>query len=459
MMQSSLSCARSNPALLIKRSLFLIVLLIINCAYFNTFYNAQHYFREAKKKVLNDTLKVDSEDFDKTIEKTTSIIVKYPHSKYVDDALFMMGASYYYKGDYPRALEKLDYILYNYSDSRYYDDALYYRGLAFFKQQKYSQAVIDLKEAQRFKPFRNRAGLILCQTYFAAKNYTDLTLIAQRMIEERLTKEERRWILTILGDAQCQQEMYDEALETYAKLLALTTMQNDKRVLKVRIAEIYLEMGEYEKCRDFLEGEYDPEFRNIFAELTVMLGDTLNAKEIYLEVAASGFSEIAARAFFQLAELYRVQDSLDMAIAHYDSALYRSGISEYGAKAKKMAEVLRRIILLGEQTEDLDRAQFMRAEIYYIDFNEPERASEEYRKVYGEFPRSPWAPKALYARLWINHAVIKNDSIARECAQLLTQAYPGTEYALSARTIMGWDRSEENEETETSDMRDEQSEP
>ncbi|MBN2621557.1 tetratricopeptide repeat protein [candidate division WOR-3 bacterium] len=443
-----------------RRLLVLIPLVLwISCAYFNTFYNAQHYFREAKKTVTNDTLKVDSENFDKTIEKATSVIVKYPHSRYVDDALFMMGVSYYYKGDYARALEKLDYILYNYSDSKYYDDALYYRGLAYFKEQKYGQAVIDLKEAKEFKPFRSRAGLVLCQAYFATKNYTDLTAAAGQMMKEHLNREERRWILSILGDAQFQQELFDDALETYNKLLSLTSMPDDKQALKLRIAEIYLAMGEYAKCRDFLEGEYDPEFRNIFAELTATLGDTLKAKEIYLEVAVSGFSDIAAQAFFQLAELYRAQDSLDMAIVHYDSALYRSAISEYGSKAKKMAEVLRRINLLAGQSEDLDRAQFMRAEIYYIDFNDPDRASQEYRKVYKDFPASIWAPKALYARFWINHTVIKNDSIARECAQLLTQAYPRTEYALSARTLMGWDGSQENEETETPDMHDEPIEP
>jgi tetratricopeptide (TPR) repeat protein len=442
-----------------KMLLIIPLALWISCAYFNTFYNAQHYFREAKKMVTSDTLKFDSENFDKTIEKTTSVIVKYPHSKYVDDALFMMGVSYYYKGDYARALEKLDYILYNYSDSKYCDDALYYRGLAYFKEQKYGQAVIDLKEARQFKSFRSRAGLILCQAYFATKDYTDLTAVAQQMIKEHLSKEERRWILTILGDAQFQQEMYNEALETYSELLSLTSLQNDKQVLKLRIAEIYLAMGEYEKCRDFLEGEYDPEFRNIFAELTATLGDTLRAKEIYLEVAVSGFSDIAAQAFFQLAELYRAQDSLDMAIAHYDSALYRSAISEYGARAKKMAEVLRRINLLSGQTEKLDRAQFMRAEIFYIDFNEPERASQEYQKVYDDFPASEWAPKALYARFWINHMVTKNDSVARECAQLLTQAYPRTEYALSARSIMGLDRLPENEETGTPDIHDEPTEP
>ncbi len=71
---------------------FICILLAAKCAYFNTFHNAQNYFRQGKKLVVHDTLKTDSEFFDKTIEKTTAVIIKYPNSRYVDDALFMMGA-------------------------------------------------------------------------------------------------------------------------------------------------------------------------------------------------------------------------------------------------------------------------------------------------------------------------------------------------------------------------------
>jgi len=435
--------------------------LLVSCAYFNTFYNAQYYFREARKRVTNDTLKIDTEEFSKTIEKTTSIIVKYPHSRYVDNALYMMGVSYYYKGDYPRALEKLDYVLYNYTDSKYYDDALYYRGLAYYKQQKYGKAVIDLKEAQQFKKYRTKAMLILCYTYYAIENYAELTIVAKQMIQQHLRKEERRWILSILGDAQFKQERYEEALETYDKLLVLTRMLDDKRSLKLKIAETYLEMGEFEKCRDFLEGEYDPEFRNIFADLHVELDDTVKAKEVYLEVAVSGFSEVAAQAFYKLADLYRYQDSLDMAIAFYDSSVSRSSIGEYGTRARKMTEVLRRIKLLSEQTDDLDEAQFMMAETYYVDFNDPLRASEEYRSVYTLYPDSDWAPKALYARFWINHTVIGNDSIARDCAARLNQNYPLSEYALSASKILGLKRDdkEDEEEIEIPENQNEQFQP
>ncbi|MCK4453314.1 outer membrane protein assembly factor BamD, partial [candidate division WOR-3 bacterium] len=122
------------PRARMKIASFFLAVVLSSCAYFNTFYNAQSYYRKGMKRVTNDTLKVDSEDFDKTIEKSIAVIVKYPNSRYVDDALFMMGSSYYYKGDYSRALEKLDFLCLNYPESKFYDDALYYKGLSYYQQ-------------------------------------------------------------------------------------------------------------------------------------------------------------------------------------------------------------------------------------------------------------------------------------------------------------------------------------
>ena len=90
----------------------------------------------------------------------------------------------------------------------------------------------------------------------------------------------------------------------------------------------------------------------------------------------------------------------------------------------------------------------MLAETYYMDFEDPQRASDEYEKVYTLYPKSSWAPKALYARFWINYTIIKNDSIARQCAAILYQTYPGSEYSISAQNAMGLDSPEE-EKTET----------
>jgi len=413
---------------------FLIILS--GCAYFNTFYNAQSYYREARKLVVNDTLKIDSELFDKTIEKTTAIIVKYPQSRYVDDALFMMGASYYYKGDYRRALEKLDFLCLNYPGSKFYDDALYYKGLSHYKQDKFGPATIALKESMQSKAYRVKSLIALCYVYFKNENYASLIEVSQSLLKEGLHSRERRWVLHLLGEAQFNQKTYRDALETFTELLSITRVKEDRRQLKLKMAEIYLEMEDYELCHEFLQDEKDPEFRNLLADLNVRLGKIEEAKGIYLDVASSSFSEFGAEAFYKLAEIYRGNDSLEQAIAYYDSALKRSSLSEYGVKARKIVDVLRRIDALNKETENIDRAQFLLAEAYFIDLNNLDRAVVEYEKVHTDFPDSKWAPKAMYAQLWITKNLLNNDSLANHFGQELLKRYPNSEYAKSAENIL-----------------------
>ena len=409
----------------------------IGCAYFNTFYNAQDNFRQGMQMVTHDTLKFDNDSFDKAIEKSTAVIVKYPNSRYIDDALFIMGASYYYKGDYSRALEKLSFLQLNYPESKFYDDALYYQGLAYYKQRKIAQAIIALEEARTFGRFTTKAMLALGYVYFYDNNYSALAECAEELLSRRLSTQDRRWVLSLLAEAQRNQLQYSSACETYLELLEIAKTEAEKRELKLKVAETYLDMGEYESCRTFLKGEYDPEFRTILADLNVELGNIAEAKDVYLEIGLSDFSPLTAQAFYRLAELYRAEDSVELAIAFYDSSVDRDAQSEYGKKSKTMADVLRRIDTLSNETEATDRARFLLAEIYFVDLDDPEQARIEYQKVYREFPESVWAPKALYAELWIMGNVLKNDSVAQSVLDDLLTKYPDSEYARSAQNIFG----------------------
>jgi TolA-binding protein len=193
-----------------------------------------------------------------------------------------------------------------------------------------------------------------------------------------------------------------------------------------------------------LEGEDDPEFKSILADLNVEMGNIQKAKEIYLDVAQNSGAASSSSAFYKLAELYRGEDSLQRAVAYYDSAISRSSLSDHGIQAKKMADVLRRIEVLAQEDENKDRAQFLLAEIYYVDFNEPDKAMQEYQKVYTEYPQSPWAPKALYAHLWIVHETMHNDSLAAKLLTRLNSDYPVSEYTANANTLFG--RIQEDQE-------------
>lgn len=420
--------------------LFLVcscMLATLSCAYFNTVYNAKNYYRQGKKQVSHDTLVIDSENFDKAIEKSTSIIVKYPDTRWIDDALFMMGTSYYYKGDYSRSLDKLDFLILNYPETGYYYEAQYIRGLANYKLKKYGAAIIALREAIVSKKFKKKSMIALIYVYFTDGSYSDMYEVADSLMKSSLKYDEQRTVLRFMGMAQFSEERYADALETSRRLLDITREERERRELKLRIAEIYLEIGEYDLCRNFVEGEVEPEFRDLLADLCMETGDVEEAKAIYVELAQSGEANTAAEAFFELAQIYERRDSIDLAAAYYDSALVKSPNSEYGLGARKKSDVLRRIQSLTTSAEDTIKAQFLLAEIYFSDLDDLPRALEGYQRVYNEYPNSRWAPKALYAHFWIAKNIYEDDTLAARLAQTIIRDYPRTEYAISAQSVMG----------------------
>lgn len=417
----------------------------LSCAYFNTVYNAKNYFRQGKKSVIHDTLMIDSENFDKAIEKSTAIIVRYPDTRWIDDALHIMGASYYYKGDYQRSLEKLEFLTVNYPQSHFYYDAQYLLGLAYYKLKKYGPATVALKEAASSKEYKRKSMIALVYVYYGDSDYSNLYAVADTLIKGSLKYDEQRTVLGFVGMAQFREGRYAEALETSTRLLAITRDETERRQLKLRIAEIYLQIGEYDLCKNFLTGEVAPEFRDLLAALYIKTGNTQEAKEICHELTLSNQSDIAAKAYYELARIYESDDSTDLSVAYYDSVLIKSPTSTYGLEARKRSDVLKRIQSLVAEKDDTVRAQFLLAEIYFADLNDLPKALAGYQKVYNDYPSSKWAPKALYAHLWIASKIFQNDTLAVRLANDLISDYPRTEYALSAQQILEQVQNKENE--------------
>ena len=85
-------------------------LLFSGCAYFNTFYNARKYYREGLDlKAANQPTPAKAK-FEKAIEKSALVIQRWPRSRWADDALLLIGLSYYHQGYYDKAMRNFDQL-------------------------------------------------------------------------------------------------------------------------------------------------------------------------------------------------------------------------------------------------------------------------------------------------------------------------------------------------------------
>ena len=96
-----------NKIFYIRLTVILISLLFSSCVYFNTFYNAEKYFKEADRIRLEKSGKAIPlkaiDNYGKTIQKCRVLLSEFPEFNKRKDAYLMIIQSQYYLGNYKEA--------------------------------------------------------------------------------------------------------------------------------------------------------------------------------------------------------------------------------------------------------------------------------------------------------------------------------------------------------------------
>lgn len=85
--------------------------------------------------------------FDKVIAKCSRILINYPKSKWVDNALMLIGKSYYYKNEPLRAERKFQELLDRYPESNLVPEAILWLGKSYVRLDRYELAEEMLQRA------------------------------------------------------------------------------------------------------------------------------------------------------------------------------------------------------------------------------------------------------------------------------------------------------------------------
>lgn len=184
-------------------SFFLLSLLLLSCsgfksswknfrAHYNTYYHAEKSFKAGLKKVEEQPVEVNpeqpqrvhpkppnvaEEDFNNTIEKGADILRRFPDSKWTDDALFLIGKSYYYKGDFFLAIEKFEELNQLTENSRFRQEALVWKARSLLDLEEYGEGVSFITEnldAEYFsEPHRAEFRVLLAEHHAMQGNWKE----------------------------------------------------------------------------------------------------------------------------------------------------------------------------------------------------------------------------------------------------------------------------------------------
>lgn len=345
--------------------------LLCGCAYYNTFYNARKYYLEAEKEYkANPDEKISTalrKKFDTAIDKSNTVIARYPTSKYVDDALFIVAMSNYYKGSYMLARKKFEEFASKYPQSELYAEAMVWYGrnlwkmdereLAFFQWKKIMNLTDDsylLAELYSLigELYFNESAFDSARTYYAkatevGRSYEIAAEAQYRIAEIDLTLNRTK-----------------DAIKNLKKIdqLSPSLLLRDK--MQILLARIYRESGQYDEAINMINDKLNNQTNeSIWGELELQLGLIYLAREDF-ESAVSRFSQVEekykgkpveADASFQLAELYMTYyHDYEKASAKYDNVVKIEKTTLRAFEARSVSSEIKRFNTIYKRLESLN---------------------------------------------------------------------------------------------------------
>jgi len=317
----------------------LLPVLLSSCVYFNTFHNTKKYYNEARKEREKrpEADKATSQElrkYDETIEKASKILELYSDSKYVDDALFILGECFYYKQNYVKAQRKFIELSQYFPDSDYYPKARLWLAKTNTELKDYSSAKLILTTLldtpKLNKNIKYEALYQLGEIEFLQEFYTEAKDILLSVTDEASNKETRARSLYRLGECRLQLEEYNTAVDDFYNAMRNSPDRRFKFDATLNYARALKLSGSYDEAKDVCAALLSNElYKKLHGWAQLEMADCiyLETKQRYAQASPEDYynklldvleefkivtlenkrTEVAAHAFFQMGTIYETE--------------------------------------------------------------------------------------------------------------------------------------------------------
>lgn len=278
---------------LINKYLIILSLFFSSCVYFNTFYNAQNSFNQAIKIIDNESSKNYQDNFkisntakkllNESISSSNLVIENFPESKYVDDALYYMGRSYYSLGEIYKSEKYFKLLIDNHTSSEFYDEVRIWL--------QYSKLKLNLKDS----------------IFFQIQN------IENDLKDKNNVNDIIYYLLyNLKGEFYISESDFDNAFIEYEKSLNFIKNRSQKIMMYSKLSSIYEKANDYNKAISYLEliqtisNDKDVKIESFRKWLEIMKN-----RNLYVEIITNIQERITTSDF----ESPKIQDELNIELA------------------------------------------------------------------------------------------------------------------------------------------------
>lgn len=321
----------------------------------------------------------------KVVEKASKLLQFYSNTSYVDEALMMLGKSFYYQSNYQKAQRKFEELLATNPDDEITTEANLWIAKCLFEMKEFTSALNKNAEVRK-KSVEEEYDEIIKESYvqeikyrLREEDYNLAITLANEFAEAYDDDVIRAQIYYELGNLYLKIDDNENAITAYEKVFDNEPDFDLEIAAAIKYANALRKAGKTNEALALFEdireedkfstsyGEIDFEIGRTFVEL----GDYNRAYDQFRMVDTTYKSTpFAAQSNFELAELFRTKFmNYDSAAIFYSKSVIGTLTKEYSDMAKDKNQLFNKYVRLRSTINIFDKQLFysINPEIYKKD--------------------------------------------------------------------------------------------
>lgn len=375
----------------VKYFLFFIFIVVFSgcgiwrnfTTYFNRYYNTASAFDDAmielekqkkelfqfKEDVVPNTAK---QQFEKVVEKASKILQFDSKSAFFDDALLLIGKSFYYLQEYSKAYRKFQELA-TIKDSELLLENQLWLGKTQLQLRLFTEGLetlenvkIEAKNNDEIE-FYNEAFSKQIAYYIFRENLTKAIELSQEFLKNSTDNELSAEITNEIGKLYVEMNNYESAAEYFAKVLDYEPSFEVEFSSQLEVAKLKKMLDKPEESLTILKNLREQnKFKTHFSDIDLEIGimkyeqdDIVGAVKYFDDILADSLSKQApsyGMAYYMKGEIYSdVYRKYDSSKIYFDKANAGQTPLEYKEKSKKKSEVLKKLLSFRETTNKYNK--------------------------------------------------------------------------------------------------------
>lgn len=371
---------------------FLILIFLSSCGiwedfttYFNLYYNTKEIFDKAEKQILEQKREVFStepltvpgsanSELVRVVEKCSNILQFSSETAYVEDALMMLGKSFYYQQNYQKSQRKFEELLQSHPNSDYELEAKLWIGKCQMRLKHYPEGLATLREV-RTEALQEDEEKIFEEAFIeeivykkTTEDYQGAIELANELMDVSDNDEIKAEVWHEVGNLNILIGDVESAITAYKNVFEYSPDFDLEVDTKLKLGEALRTAGQTETALELFEDMKDEDkYEENYAKIDFEIGKTLSALGSYNQ-AYIKFTEVdtlyrntesAGAANFELGLIFeKALKRLDSAAVYYDKASRSALPKEYREIAKQKNQLFKRYISLSSANSNYSKQQF-----------------------------------------------------------------------------------------------------